>query len=289
MGYVGDAFDNLKSALEITETEQDLASTRRQTIYDLLSAQWDLTGAFLTGSYGRRTKTKKLKDVDIFAVVDPNGDKKGLHQSTPSTVLEDLKSVLEGHYPGRVTIDVLACAISFGTEDIMSFEVVPTFERAGGGYEIPDMSSGRWIPTDPTRHADMATAKNKDCSDKWIPLVKMLKGMNRQNGEPISPSFLIEVMALTLVLPPFGRYQDEIAGFLASASDRATDDWDDPAELGPPVNRAATQWERRQMSMQFRTWQAIAEAAIDLEDSGRDRASVEKWRELFGDRMPRPS
>jgi hypothetical protein len=112
--------------------------------------------------------------------------------------------------------------------------------------------------------------------------------MNRQTGEPISPSFLIEVMALTLVLPPFGRYQEEIAGFLASASDRATDDWPDPAKLGPPVNRAATQWERQEMGKQFRRWQMIAEEAIDLEDNGRDRTAVDKWRELFGDRMPRP-
>jgi hypothetical protein len=288
MGYVGDAFDNLKHALEITDTEQKLASARRQTIYDLLTTHWDLTSAFLTGSYGRRTKTKRLKDVDIFAVIDPNGDQKGLRQSTPSTVLDDLKKVLEVHYPGRVTVDVLACAISFGSEDIMSFEVVPAFERSVGGYEIPDMSSGRWIPTNPTKHADQATAKNKECGEKWIPLVKMLKGMNRQSGEPISPSFLIEVMALSLILAPFGPYQDEIAGFLASASDRATDDWGDPAKLGPAINRAATQWERQQMGKQFRSWQMIAEAAIDLEDNARDRAAVDKWRELFGDRMPRP-
>ena len=42
------------------------------------------------------------------------------------------------------------------------------------------------------------------------------------------------------------------------------------------------------MGKQFRSWQMIAEAAIDLEDNARDRAAVDKWRELFGDRMPRP-
>jgi hypothetical protein len=289
MTYVGDAFDNLKHSLEITDTEQKLASARRQTIYDLLATEWDLTGAFLTGSYARSTKTKKLKDVDIFAVVNPAGNQSDLRQATPSTVLDGLRKVLDGQYPGRVTIDVLACAITFGAEEIMSFEVVPAFERAAGGYEIPDMSSGGWIPTDPTRHADAATAKNKECGDRWIPLVKMLKGMNRETGEPVSPSFLIEVMALSLIRPPFGRYQDEIAGFLASASDRATDDWADPAGLGPAINRATTQWERQEMGKQFRRWQMIAEGAIDLEDGGKERAAVEKWRELFGDRMPRPS
>lgn len=289
MSYVDQAFDNLKRALEITATEQKLASARRQAIYESLGDDWDLTAAFLTGSYGRHTKTKKLKDVDIFAVLDPKGSQRGLRQVAPSRVLADLKAVLEAHYPGRVTIDVLACSISFGSEDIMSFEVVPAFERAHGGYEIPDIASGRWIPTDPTVHADLATAKNKECGEGWVPVVKMLKGINRQSGEPILPSFLIEVMALTLIRPPFGRYQDEIAGFLSSASDCATKDWGDPARLGPPINRSATHTERQAMGQQFRRWQLIAEAAVDLEEGGRERAAVEKWRELFGDRMPRPT
>lgn len=289
MSHVGDAFDNLKHALEITETEQKLAASRRQTIYDLLAAEWNLIGAFLTGSYGRHTKTKKLKDVDIFAVIDPGGAQGSLRQATPATVLGDLYKVLDGQYHGRVSIDVLACSISFGSEEITSFEVVPAFERAAGGYEIPDMASGQWIPTDPTKHADAATTKNKACDEKWVPLVKMLKGINRESGEPVSPSFLIEVMALSLIRPPFGRYQDEIAGFLASASDRATDDWADPAGLGPAINRAATQSQRQEMGRKFHRWQTIAEAAIDLEDAGRDRAAVEKWRELFGNRMPRPA
>lgn len=289
MSYVIEAFDNLKHALEITGTEQRLAAARRQGIYESLGDDWDLTAAFLTGSYGRHTKTKKLKDVDIFAVLDPEGSQGDLRQAAPSRVLADLKAVLGGHYPGRVTIDVLACAISFGSEEIMSFEVVPAFERAAGGYEIPDKASGRWIPTDPTVHADLATAKNKECGEKWVPVVKMLKGINRHRGEPIQPSFLIEVMALSLIRPPFGRYQDEIAGFLSSASDCATDDWGDPAGLGPTINRAATRAERQAIGQHFHRWQMIAEAAIDLEDGGRERAAVEKWRELFGERMPRPT
>jgi hypothetical protein len=32
----------------------------------------------------------------------------------------------------------------------------------------------------------------------------------------------------------------------------------------------------------------IAEEAIYLEDEGREREAVERWREIFGGRMPRP-
>jgi hypothetical protein len=288
MSYVGQAFANLKSALEITATEQTLASNRRQAIYDHLLSHWDITSAFLTGSYDRHTKTKKLKDVDIFAVIDPVGAQANLRQRGPAAVLEELRGVLEEKYPGRVTIDILACVISFGTEEILSFEVVPAFDRSGAGYEIPDIASGGWIATDPTKHAGATTRKNAACEEKWVPFIKMVKGINREAGEPIEPSFLLEVMALDLIREPFGRYQDEIATFLASAADQVLNDWPDPAGLGPPVNRVMTSWGRSEAASTFRAWQRTAEAAIDLEDAGSERSAVEKWRELFGNRMPRP-
>ena len=40
-------------------------------------AEWDLDDDFLTGSYRRDTKTKKLKDIDIFVVIDPDGAQAG--------------------------------------------------------------------------------------------------------------------------------------------------------------------------------------------------------------------
>jgi hypothetical protein len=289
MSFVAEAFSQLKHNLEITPTEQQLASDRRQAIYDHLGAHWDLSTVFLTGSYDRHTKTKKLKDVDIFAVIDPDGDQADLREQGPWAVLSDLKSILKKRYPDRVTIDIVACVIAFGTEEIMSFEVVPAFARAGGGYEIPDTSTGGWITTDPSKHQEGTTAKNATCEDKWVPFVKMIKGINREAGEPINPSFMIEVMALDLVREPFGRYQDEIATFLASAADQIGDDWRDPAGLGPAVNRTMTVHDRQEAADHLRQWQRTAEAAIDLEDEGRGRAAVDKWRELFGNRMPHPT
>ena len=288
MSYVTEAFANLKSALEITDTEQALASSRRQAIYDHLGDHWEITTAFLTGSYDRHTKTKKLKDVDIFAVIDPEGAQSDLRQLGPTPVLVALKEVLEEKYPDRVTIDVLACVITFGTEEILSFEVVPAYEHDAGGYEIPDTVSGVWIRTDPTKHAERTTAKNAACDGKWVPFIKMVKGINREGGEPVQ-SFLLEVIGLDVVREPFGRYQDEIATYLASAADQIINDWPDPAEVGPAVNRAMTAWERSQAADQLRGWQRTAEQAIDLEDAGNERAAVEKWRELFGNRMPRPN
>ena len=88
---------------------------------------------------------------------------------------------------------------------------------SGGDYEIPDKVTGTWIKTNPEKHKEQATAKNKELDGRWVPLVKMVKGWNRANGKPIKPSFLVEVMAEDLVVAPFSTYPEEVRNFFATA------------------------------------------------------------------------
>ena len=288
MGYVDDAFDNLRSAQEITKSEKDFAKRKHAKIRDHVREEWDLSDDFLTGSYSRETKTKRLKDVDIFIVIDPDGSQGDLRSKAPSAIISRLKAVLKKSYDD-VTSDGFACTAHFGPEeDVASFDVVPAFERDGGGYEIPDVRRSSWIATDPKVHRELTTACNKACGEKFVPFVKMIKSMNREADEPIKPSFLLEVMAYKLVKEPFGQYQDEIRWFLASAADQVGESWADPADLGPDVNNTWSASDRRHAEDALSEWLAIAEEAGRLEDDGQERAAVEEWRRLFGNRMPRP-
>jgi hypothetical protein len=284
--YVDQAFKGLKSNLEISQTEEELAIKRHHLIRDHVRTKWTLVDDFLTGSYARHTKTKKLKDVDLFVVVDADGPQAHLQDGTGSAAVQALCDVLSTRW-SDVTGDDYVATISYSGEDVASYEVAPVFVRAEGGYWMPN---GRgWMATDPTVHAELVTAKNKECDAKFVPFVKMVKGINREADEPVSPSFLLEAMALELVLAPFGRYQDEIRWFLASAADRITEDWPDPAGLGPALNRDMPHAKRAALAEVIRGWMAIAEDAIRWEDAGKERAAVEAWKSLFGWRMPRQS
>jgi SMODS domain-containing protein len=286
MTYVEDAFANLRRQLEITKTESDLASRRHNEIRDVVAATWKLEDHFLTGSYRRNTKTKYLRDVDVFVVLDGDGPQAGLRQKEPAALLAELKSILKEHYDA-VVIDQMACTISFGSdEEIVSFDVVPAFTRKEGGWEIPDTARG-WIATNPKRHHELTTAKNEACEGKYVPFIKMVKGANRELGDVVDPSFLLEVMALSLVAEPFGRYQDELNWFFATAADEVLRDWPDPVGIGPDVN-SMNSGERRKAAEALRAAQQIAESAVWLEDEGKERAAVEEWRKLFDWRMPRP-
>src|ERR1700755_56247 len=94
MGYIDDAFTKLKHNLEITQTEQNLAKARHEAIRDFVRSHWDLADDFLTGSYRRDTKTKKLKDIDIFVILDADGSQAGFRDQAPIQVINALETLL---------------------------------------------------------------------------------------------------------------------------------------------------------------------------------------------------
>lgn len=287
MSVIGEAFTKLRSNLEITATEAEAAARRHARIRDFVRAEWSLVDDFLTGSYRRATKTKPLKDVDMFVVIDPDGPQGIMRNKNPSVVLDELLKVLKVKWPNAF-IDGMAVVIPFGSGDVAtSMEVVPAFERTESGWFIPDPDRGRWLATNPKAHHEISIAKNKDCDGSFVPFVKMVKAANRELGDRVEPSFLLEVMAQDISRTPFGRFSDELVLFFTNAAERIDEQFDDPAGLGGNVNTmSATQ--RILARNALLEARSIAELAVDLADEGQERAAVTEWRRLFGNRMPNP-
>ena len=154
------------------------------------------------------------------------------------------------------------------------------------GYDIPDRVLGRWIKTNPDIHSAATTAKNKTLGGKWVPLVKMLKRWNRSAGGPIRPSFLIEVMALDLVDPPFVSYPSEVRRFFAAAMDGIDREWPDPAGLGPPVSDQMPLQDRESAARALRVVEMSAARAVRLEQLGRNGDALAVWRAIMGKYFP---
>lgn len=116
MGYIDDAFDGLKRQLEITDTELGLASSRHTLIREHIEKTWDLEDHFLTGSYDRHTKTKRLKDVDIFVVIDPKGRQGGLLKGKGATAVAALRDVVSTRWQD-VSTDEHVVTINYAREE----------------------------------------------------------------------------------------------------------------------------------------------------------------------------
>lgn len=296
MRSVSEAFGEFSHRLEITESESKSASRRQNNIRDQVkNGGMEVETDFLIGAYARHTKTKPLRDVDIMVVLDDTS----YLDKHPRKVLDDIKAILGPHYgKDRVRCDRRAVRVDFGVtvvddvsdeDQVVSFDVVPAFAE-DDHYLIPDDVAGEWVKTNPKAHADKARDANKALDDHWKPLVKMLKKWNDTAGKPVEPSFLIEVMALKILRPPWtGQTPYLLREFFATAADRLDEGWPDPADVGPDVSDVldASPTKMQAAKTALRAAEAGCTEAMRLDRAGRTSEALSAWRAMFGPLFPK--
>ncbi len=293
---VDEAFRKFKSRLELNDKEQANASARQKEVREYLDTKFDIDRSFLTGSYARWTKTKPLKDVDIFFVF--SSSESSYRDKVPSVILDDVHAALKEKYGDNTKKQNRSIGINFGVqadaEDntdyrVMSVDVVPAFDK-NNDFEIPDNGLGKWIKTNPQTHAEKATAAHQAYSNEWKGLVRMMKYWNnnpKHGDRPIKPSFLIEVMALQCLHGGWGgSFDREMQSFFATLADRIFDTWPDPAGLGPAISDGMDAARKTRARDLLLTAERQATLAIDHVRRGRNGEALRVWRELFGPKFP---
>lgn len=289
-----EAFRKFRSRLELNDREQDNASSRHQEMREHLRGDFALDDDFLTGSYRRHTKTKPLKDVDIFCVLGKK--EKHYRDEHPTNVLAAFEKSLAKKYGSKaVSQQRRSVCVDFGVvvdaEDntdyrVVSMDAVPAVV-SGVDYEIPDRNEGKWIKTNPKVHAEKAIQAQEAYNGEWKGIVRMLKYWNNHRDKPIKPSFLIEVMALECLHPPFGgRFDYEFQGIFSTLADRIFDTWKDPAGLGTPVSDMMTQDKKQAACNALKQAAREATLAIDLVRQRKNGDALRAWRQLFGPKFP---
>jgi hypothetical protein len=289
-----EAFDKFRRRLELSPTESKDASKRQTEVRECIRGGFDIKTDFLSGSYRRHTKTKPLKDVDVFFVLGQK--EKWRRDKPPIEMLTAFDDCLKKQYTEKDQTEICRRAVTvvfektYYPEDhegkVMSIDAVPAFEAASDEYEIPDKVTGTWIKTNPKKHKEQATAKNEEMDGHWVPLVKMVKGWNRANAKPIKPSFLIEVIAEELVEAPFSTYPNEVRNFLAAMEANIGRAWPDPAGLGPPVSDQMTADLVTSARKSLQEAQRNAALAARAEQTGRQGEALRIWRDVLGDYFP---
>ena len=287
-----EAFRKFRSNLELTQKEQDSASSRQKEIRALMDESFNIADDFLTGSYRRWTKTKPLKDVDIFCIFHDDERPRYRNGKAPSIVLGDVENVLTKKYGhANVSRQRRAVTVEFtdsaDEERVLSFDVVPACTKSHH-YEIPDTGTKEgWTGTNPKIHFDKAKDANDAFNGEWKGMVRMAKSWNRTKDKIVKPSFLIEVMALQVLRPPFGGdFPYEFMGFFATMADRVDEDWPEPAGLGPPVSDSMDATARAAAKTALTDAHHMVRKAIQLSRAGRNGDALRKYRELFGERFP---
>ena len=283
------AFDKFRQNLQITDLQTATVSRRQNSIRDFLSEEFCVTSSFLAGSYRRSTLIAPLSqaDVDIFIVLDPCHFSRA--PTAPANLLASVKKKLSAFFtPYTRTPDVSrngqAVTVTYSE---FSMDIVPCFNREGGGYIIPDGIDNQWISTDPYRHLQIWSETNTAKDGKFIPLVKMIKAWNKKHSSYLR-SFHLETLVLysiryrtitdyqTAVRDVFG---DIRTSFLAPV-------WD-PAQYGGNIGDYISQINGLQ---NLENWLQIAYdqavKAIEYDRAGYPADAIRCWKNIFHEYFP---
>jgi len=164
-------------------------------------------------------------------------------------------------------------------------DLIPAVERGDGCYSVPDRRLARWVTISPQVHARSAAAADESSSERWRPLVRMLKNWNEHHGNPVKPAFLIEVMAYDILS---GDWTDdrpsEFLLFFTAAVERIGERWPDPAGTGPDISDVlqADPDALAAARTALRQGRTACTSARRLQDAGRVEAALSAWQTLFG-------
>jgi len=195
---IKESFSQFATNLNITDNQEEAVSNSRKNVVSKISSELCLhteQPSKLIGSYDRDTLIRYLTegDVDVMVVLHYSKNKDWDNKEGITKVLNKFKGILENAYPDTDCKIDRNCV----TMNLSKFrlDVVPAFKFDSGYYKIPDTYREKWLQTDPVGFAEEITRINKNMDGTFVPLIKMVKGWNRNYSKTLR-SFHIECIMM---------------------------------------------------------------------------------------------
>lgn len=281
---VNASFLKFKSNLEITDLQGSVVATRQNSVRGSLDWKLDMLDSFLSGSYSRSTMIAPLKnsDIDIFIVLN---SKYFYDYSGPTSVLDLVRRKLLETYPRTPKVSRNWQAVTITFNDFL-VDVVPSFNRKGGGYLIPDSITEKWVATNPKIHVDRCSLLNIANQWRLVPLIKMLKQWNRSNGE-FFRSFHLEVLCYEIFsLQTITSFQEWLDHFFNKAEELVKTKNPDPSWFNPDVGSYINQQNINVAVSKIQKAKEKSNSALLNELLWYHDRAISEWRSILWDNFP---
>lgn len=276
------SFEEFYGRINLTGDQRAVAIARRDDVVQTLTAKgFDVLAAVAMGSVPRFTALSRKADVDVLVVLHHG---KHAYEQSPLQFMDAVRSALAEY---RTNVRKNGQAITLYYERGPNVDIVPAVRVVDTDknflwYEIPDLGSGTWIPTDPSLHAKAVDDKSAECGPMFRKIIKFAKHWNSTHGDLLS-GYHVEVLALRTA---FGRFQDiswEMYQFFKQAQPLlATPLWHGLSQVDNYLkdedrSAALARWERAA---------DVASEAWYAGHLGNNRRAIEIWRRIFGGDFP---
>ncbi len=153
------------------------------------------------GSVKKHTYVDGLSDVDVLVIVD----KTDLSALPPADSLKFIRSKLLNQLSDADSVRTGKMAVTIKFPDSIEIQLVPAL-KAGGGIRVPKPEGDAWSSVvRPDRFAEKLTEVNEACSNRVVPVIKLVKGINAQLPSTTRlRSYHVESMAIEI----FESYPD---------------------------------------------------------------------------------
>ncbi len=291
------SFSVYASNLNITDKQEETVSNCHNNVTRVIKKKLDLhkEESKVIGSWDRNTLIKYLSenDVDLMVILHYGKNKNWDNPAGTVAALDKFKEILDEAYPDTKKWKDRNCI----TMQLSKFklDVVPAFKYDDGTtsyYKIPDTYRKQWLPTDPFSFASRLTTINKNMGQTFIPLIKMVKGWNRDNGKLIRSFHLESVMYYHYKsYNQSFTYSSTLNVFFGSLADRLSKACYDPItndRLDGYMDNSSQTTIREMAVSKAKKAAEIAQKAYDYEKAGEDyeEYAIYEWKKLLGEFFP---
>lgn len=282
------AFNEYKSRLEITDLQESKVADRKNTLISNYKKELSLhpDEAKVIGSWKRNTMMRYLREADVDVMIILHYSQHKDWETGPGTVscLSKFKRIAESYYPDSTSkIDQNCVTIKFQEFRI---DVIPAFCYEGDYYKIPDTHKREWISTNPKGFSDLITQVNANMDESFVPIIKMVKGWNREEGWPIK-SYHLECMLYHHYKSYRQKYtyNSTLKRFFECLPTYLQTPCYDPI-YGQRIDDYFSAEGQAQAWRKARSASMIAKEAEGYGSKGHIREAIQCWESLFGEFFP---
>ena len=271
------------------------------------------------GSFARRTKKRELDDIDIMIGLSADGstynelsDK--IELMVPDTAINLKKLCNDGtnilnsrkvinkfismlteipqYSNAEMKLDKQAANLNL-TSYPWSFDIIACFftkEDVNNKtyYLIPD-GNGNWMKTDPRMDRDRVSIINQKHDGNVLNIIRIMKFWNRRKTMPSMSSYLLE----NIILNYYDNKSDKVSEFVdvplpdlfLHIYSAVYNSVDDPKGIQGDINNLSLEGRSKISTRAFSDYLKTLDAR-KFESEGDHKASINKWKEIFGSDFP---
>lgn len=282
------AFDN---ELNLDPGERKRAQDLHNEVTGVLRDAGVISGAFLQGSFARKTMIKPLRDIDKCVIL-PAGTLPAYDSPLgPWLAMQQIIQTLTAHYGTRVVCEPSKHAVKVAfVEESFTFDVVPAFEtddRASDDVLIANTSTDRWETSNTRQLLRVVAERNAATGGRFIHQARMGKHLVRNllNGD--LPGLHVEAFAYHCIAEPL-EHAAAVERLLRCGTSLLQGPYLDPTGRDELSRKLKPGVQPRALAC-FTDAAAKASEALRLAEAGDHRAALAIWGQLFGEPFPAPS